>query len=54
MQNTINYSSKALVSSLNFQKNIQEYLRRRQVKKQQHMIDTQAPYTVAEHLKKTI
>ena len=35
-------------------KHTKEYLRRQQAKQKQHMIDIQAPYTVAEHLEKTM
>ena len=35
-------------------KHIQEYLHQQQLKQKQHLTDIQAPYTVAEHLKKTI
>ena len=35
-------------------KHIQEHLRQQQVNQKQHMINIQALYTVAEHLKKTI
>merc|ERR1712238_95787 len=35
-------------------KHIQEYLRQQQVKQKQHMIDIQAPYTVAAHLQQTM
>merc|ERR1712238_159910 len=42
------------ITFLELPKHIQEYLRRQQVKQKQHMIDIQAPYTAAAHLKKTI
>merc|ERR1712238_232200 len=38
------------ITFLELPKHIQEYLRRQQVKQKQHMIDIQAPYTVAAHL----
>ena len=39
---------------LELPKHIQEYLRQKQIKQKQHMIDIQAPYTVAAYLKKTM
>merc|ERR1712238_128812 len=42
------------ITFLELPKHIQQYLRRQQAKQKQHMIDIQAPYTVAEHLKKTM